>query len=63
VEKNPLRAFMWGEIAAEKSPMSESEKKTIREMAEKALTPEELQQARTMLLGFKHEAQRGGIRV
>lgn len=49
VEKNPLRAFMWGEIAAEKSPMSESEEKTIREMAEKALTPEELQQARTML--------------
>ena len=49
VEKNALRAFMWGEIAAEKSAMSESEKKTIREMAEKALTPEELKEARAMM--------------
>jgi hypothetical protein len=49
MEKNALRAYMWGEIAAEKSPMSEGEKKTIREMAEKALSAEELQQARVML--------------
>lgn len=49
VDKDAVRAFMWGQIAAEKSQMSESEKKTIREMAEKALSADEQQQAQAML--------------
>lgn len=49
VEKDQLRGFMWAQIAAENSPMNDTERRTVRELAEKSLSKDELAQAGQMI--------------
>lgn len=49
VDKDPVRGFMWGQIATENTPMSDLERNTVRDLAYKALTNDELTKAREMI--------------
>ncbi len=49
VEKDTLKGFMWGQISADTSPMTESEKKQVRELAEKSLSKDDLSKANQMI--------------
>jgi len=49
VEKDLMRGFMWAQIATESTPMTESERKSIRDLAEKSFTKDELVIANQMM--------------
>ena len=49
VDKDPVRGFMWGQIASEGSAMSDLERNSVRELAEKSLSKEDIARANDLI--------------
>lgn len=49
VDKDPVRGFMWGQIASEGTRMSDLERNSVRELAEKSLSKEDIARATELI--------------
>ena len=53
VERDLLRGFMWTQLATESLSMGETEKKAVRDMSAKSLSPEDVAKAQAMVARCK----------
>ena len=53
VERDLLRGFMWTQLATESLSMGETEKKAVRDMSAKSLSPEDIAKAQAMVARCK----------